>query len=117
MKPKKNLFQDERGFTLVEMLVVLFIIGIILAIALPNFLAAGEKAQNRADEANRKLILAQAENYFLEYGEYPPSVDELIKKGYLRSVPSCPAGKGKYVIHTGKNVSDDKRVTCKKDGK
>lgn len=104
--------RDEKGFTLIEMLVVIFIIGVIIAIALPNFMSAGEKAQQRADEANRRLISAQADNYYLENGEYPGSVDELVKKGYLRSVPKCPGGKGEYRISKGKNVQE--RVTCTK---
>lgn len=105
---------SEAGFTLMEMLVVLFIIGVILAIALPNLKAAGEKARDQADLANRHLISAQADNYFLEFGEYPASVDELVKKGYLRSVPSCPGGKGKYVINRDPKTDSDKRVTCQK---
>ena len=101
---------DETGFTLIEMLVVIFIIGVIIAIALPNFMSAGEKAQQRADEANRRLISAQADNYYLENGEYPSSVGDLVKKGYLRSVPKCPGGKGEYKINKAKNAPD--RVTC-----
>jgi prepilin-type N-terminal cleavage/methylation domain-containing protein len=104
----------EAGFTLMEMLVVLFIIGVILAIAVPNLKAAGEKAREQADQANRHLIAAQADHYYLEYGEYPASVDELVKKGYLRSVPTCPGGKGKYVIHRDPKMDSHKRVTCQK---
>jgi len=107
---KKNV----KGFTLIEMLVVLFIVGIIIAIALPNFLSAGKKAQDKADEANKRLISSQADNYFLEFGQYPSSVEELVKKGYLRSVPKCPYGKGKYVINKSLNISEENRVTCKK---
>lgn len=109
----KNLnkqMKDEKGFTLIEMLVVIFIIGVIIAIALPNFMSAGEKAQQRADEANRRLISAQADNYYLENGEYPTSVEELVKNGYLRSVPKCPGGKGEYRISRGKGATN--RVTC-----
>ncbi|SEN06475.1 competence type IV pilus major pilin ComGC [Lihuaxuella thermophila] len=111
---RKHRICDERGFTLIEMLVVLFIIGLIIAIALPNLKAAGEKAKVKADEANRKLISAQADNFYLEYGEYPASVEELVKAGYLRSVPSCPGGQGKYVINRSPKVSSEKRVVCKK---
>jgi prepilin-type N-terminal cleavage/methylation domain-containing protein len=101
----------ENGFTLIEMLVVLFIIGLILAIAIPNLKAAGLKAQEKADLANRQMIAAQADQYFLEYGEYP-TVEELVKRGYLRSVPPCPSGNGKYVIHPEPNLPFDRRVTC-----
>ncbi|TCS94707.1 competence type IV pilus major pilin ComGC [Hazenella coriacea] len=113
----KNKLHEEHGFTLIEMLVVLFIIGIIITIALPNLKSAGESAQERADQANRRLISAQADNYYLEYGEYPSNVDELVKRGYLRSVPPCPGGKGKYVINSSPKASPEERIYCKKNGK
>ncbi|PTX65023.1 competence protein ComGC/general secretion pathway protein G [Melghirimyces profundicolus] len=104
-----SLQRDERGFTLIEMLVVLFVIGVIIAIALPNLKAAGESAQMKACEANRKLIGSQADNYYLELGSYPDSVAKMKQRGYLRTVPTCPA-KGKYVIR--KNAPVEKRVHC-----
>lgn len=110
MKIKKQ----EQGFTLIEMLVVLFVIGIIIAIAIPNLRSAGETAQKRADEANRKLIGAQVEQYYLENGSYPTSVKELVNKGYLRSEPKCPGGTGYYKIHKQVNLSSEQRVSCQK---
>ena len=100
----------ENGFTLIEMLVVLFIIGLILAIAIPNLKAAGLKAQEKADIANRQMVPAQRIS-ILEYGEYP-TVEELVKRGYLRSIPPCPSGNGKYVIHPEPNLPFERRVTC-----
>lgn len=102
----------ESGFTLVEMLVVLFVIGIILAIAIPNLRTAGESAQLKADQANRRLISAQVEQYYLEHGSYPKSVQTLVKEGYLQSVPTCPKGSGNYVIQTAANLSYEQRVVC-----
>lgn len=104
---------NQRGFTLVEMLVVLFIIGVIIAIALPNLKSAGEKAQARACQANRQLIGAQADNYYLEMGKYPANVAELKKRGYLRTEPVCPAH-GKYTIQP--DAPPEKRVRCSKHG-
>ncbi|MFC7442253.1 competence type IV pilus major pilin ComGC [Laceyella putida] len=103
----------ERGFTLMEMILVVFIIGVILAIAIPNLRAAGEKAKRQADRANRHMISAQADNYYLEYGEYPSEVEELVKRGYLRSAPKCPFGK-KYQIRRSPQLTADQRVVCVK---
>ena len=90
-----KLRQDERGFTLIEMLVVLFVIAVIIAIALPNLKAAGESAQQRACEANRKLIGSQADNYYLELGSYPSNVRQMKNRGYLNS--SNLSGQGKIL--------------------
>lgn len=105
----KWFWRNERGFTLIEMLVVLFVIGIIIAIALPNLKAAGESAQEKSCEANRKLIGTQADNHYLETGSYPASVGQLQQRGYLHSTPTCPA-KGNYSIRP--NASAEKRVSC-----
>ncbi|WP_170105340.1 competence type IV pilus major pilin ComGC [Desmospora activa] len=110
---RQRIWNNERGFTLIEMLVVLFVIGIIIAIALPNLKAAGESAQAKSCEANRKLIGTQADNHYLETGNYPANVDQLQQRDYLRSTPVCPA-KGKYSIHP--NSSAEKRVSCSVHG-
>ncbi len=104
----------EQGFTLIEMVIVLFIIGIIIAIALPNFKSVGETAIARADQVNRQLISSQADQYYLEYGEYPKTVDELVKQKFLHSVPKCPGGKGVYVLSSDPNVPSEQRVKCQK---
>ncbi|GGE23122.1 competence protein ComGC [Marinithermofilum abyssi] len=104
---------DQRGFTLIEMLVVLFVIGVIIAIALPNLKAAGESAQSKACAANRKLIGSQADNYYLEMGKYPTGVEQMKRRGYLRTTPVCPA-KGTYTIQ--KSAPVEKRVKCSVHG-
>jgi type II secretion system protein G len=95
------------GFTLIEMMVVIAIIGVILAIAVPSFAAAGKKAQEKACLANLRLIEAQMENYHLDNQAYPlqdqgsPSTEnifeELVAEGYLKEVPVEPSG-GTYTI-------------------
>ncbi|TCP65431.1 competence type IV pilus major pilin ComGC [Baia soyae] len=105
-------YPRESGFTLVEMLVVLFVIGIILAIAIPNLRAAGESAKKKADLANRRMILTQAEQYYLENGVYPKNVQVLVKDGYLHAAPTCPDGKGTYTISP--DLPLEKRVFCQK---
>lgn len=102
--------RQEQGFTLVEMLVVLFIIGIIIAIALPNFLSATKKANLQADKANRRMITMQVENFYLDHGKYPTSIQQLVQAKYLRSVPKCPGDAGNYqLIKKGEEIE----VTCK----
>lgn len=95
----------KSGFTLIELLIVIAIILILIAIALPNFLEAQIRAKvTRAKAELRTIGLAQ-EEYFLDFGVYPAeSEDDVYKRGrssngmlwltspikYLASVPEDP---------------------------
>lgn len=92
----------EGGFTLMEMLVVLFVIGVIIAIAVPNLSKVGDTASEKAEEANIKMLEAQAENYRLEKGEYPNSVSDLTDGEYIKEAPECQ-GDGEFQFEEDEN--------------
>ena len=62
---------NKSGFTLIELLIVVAIIGILAAIAVPNFLNAQLKAKIAATESNMKAIGTALEMYSIDYGNYP----------------------------------------------
>jgi general secretion pathway protein G len=80
----------SRGFTLMEIMVVIFIITILLAIAAGRY----EKSVVRAREAVLKTDLATMRNaiqqYTLDKAAGPQSLDDLVASGYLREVPTDP---------------------------
>jgi prepilin-type N-terminal cleavage/methylation domain-containing protein len=92
--------RNRKGFTLVEMMIVVLIIGILIAIALPNFLRARENARTRACVANMKQIQAAIEQWGMETkasGDTDVPSDLNDYANWLKTIPTCPSG-GTYTI-------------------
>lgn len=89
----------ERGFTLVEIMIVVLIIGILLAIAVPNFVRARESSRTKACVANLKQIDAAKEQWAMDNNKSNGdacAMTDLVPT-YIKSTPSCPSG-GTYTV-------------------
>ena len=86
----------RKGFTLVEMLVVVVIVGVLVAIALPRFFGATQQARIEACNANVRAMTAACEVFNARNGSYPASLAELEAAdagGHIAlpdGIPVCP---------------------------
>jgi len=82
---------NERGFTLIEMLIVLLVISILLIITIPNITKNQSTIQSKGCEAFVKMAQAQVQAYEIDNAKLPESIGELESQGYLKQT-SCPNG-------------------------
>ena len=87
--------RSVRGFTLIELIVVVAIIGILAAIAVPAMRTAPERARESALKEDLFTIRSCLDQFHADRGRYPTSLDEIVSLGYLRSVPVDPLTKSK----------------------
>ena len=99
----RMLKRDSKGFTLVELMVVLLIIGILVAIAIPIYNNTQANAREKSCQANLRTIDGAIAQYYSDKGEWPAGIEELVTDGYLKSAPECPTDGKAYTL-------DDKHV-------
>lgn len=90
-----NKSLGKKGFTLIELMIVMTIIGILVSIAQPNF----QKAIIRAKETSlRKTLFVLRDvidQYYADHGTYPETLETLVEEHYIRAVPEDPFTRSK----------------------
>jgi len=95
------VFKNEKGFTLVEMMIVLMIISVLIILIVPNLRNQTETVNSKGCEALISVVQSQTNAYYLDEGSYPSTIDKLASEKYIKNEQkSCPNGK-KLIIEDG----------------
>ncbi|NLV61932.1 MAG: prepilin-type N-terminal cleavage/methylation domain-containing protein [Clostridiaceae bacterium] len=105
----KMLKNNEKGFSLVELMVVVVIIGVLVAIAIPVYNITTDRAERGACHANQRMIEGAASQYAMNTGKSINDVNDL-NEYFKNGTPTCPSG-GTYTYDI-----EDGKVSCDAPG-
>ena len=85
--------RQDAGFTLVELMIVMAIIGVLAMVAVPSYISAIKHAREAVLKEDLHTLRAAIDSYTMDKQKAPQSLDDLIQDGYLKSVPEDPMTK------------------------
>jgi general secretion pathway protein G len=80
----------KKGFTLIELMVTLAIIGLLLSIAAPSYMGRATKAEEAVLRENLTIMRDALDKHYADLGRYPENLQELVSRRYLRAMPKDP---------------------------
>lgn len=82
--------EHEKGFTLVELMIVVSIVGILATIAVPSYQSSLMRAKETVLRQDLFTLRELLDHHRADQGKYPPSLEGLVSAGYLRAIPKDP---------------------------
>ncbi len=100
VSPGTGHLRSERGFTFIELIIVLAIMGVLLTIAQPNLSNSVVRAKESVLKEDLFQMREALDQYYADNGKYPAALDDLVSqsdktKSYLREIPVDPFTKAK----------------------
>lgn len=96
--------KHEAGFTLMELMIVMMIIGVLTTLAIPSFVSAIKAAREAVLKEDLRVMRSAIDSYTMDKQKAPQSLDDLVTEGYLKVIPEDPMTKSRDTWVT--SVSD-----------
>jgi general secretion pathway protein G len=87
------VLNGKKGYTLLELMIVVAIVGILVSLAIPSFQQSAMKAKETALKQNLFTMRAVLDQYYADRGDYPDSLESLVEAKYIRAIPMDPLTK------------------------
>ena len=100
-----KFFKNKKGFTLVELVVVIAILGILAGIAVPRFMDATETARGAKIIADLRTVDSASVMYYAKQGSYPADTAALVSGKFFTTAPTIQAGKAQFPSNPGTSVT------------
>ena len=88
--PKRSRDRQEGGFTLVELMIVMLIIGVLAAIAIPSYVTSIRNAHEAVLREDLHVMREAIDSYTMDKEKAPQALDDLVQSGYLHEIPKDP---------------------------
>jgi general secretion pathway protein G len=82
--------KNEQGFTLIELMVVMLIIGVLMSIAVPSYIGAIKAAKESVLREDLHVMRSAIDSYTMDKQKAPQSLQDLVDAGYLKVIPTDP---------------------------
>ena len=82
--------RQARGFTLVELMVVLTVIALLLSVVVPDYVGRVKRAEEAVLKENLVVMRDALDKHYADAGKYPTSLEDLVAKRYLRAISPDP---------------------------
>jgi len=89
----RGIRKQDAGFTLVELMIVMAIIGVLAVMAVPSYISALKHAREAVLKEDLHVLRAAIDSYTMDKQKAPQALDDLVQEGYLKVIPEDPMTK------------------------